>query len=276
MNERPFGTYLLPAWARFIVTICQKIPVGYLGKRLVFLLRKPVLLLKRQPIDAEICGARFRLLTGKNLSDKRLLCTPELLDGEERRFLGGVIESESWLIDVGANIGGYGLLVAAARSDLRIVAVEADPELADRLTQNAAFSGFAERIHVLRAAATEVPGVVVLNRDVVNRGKNTVTGIAPQTSRLPSTIEVEGIPLLDIMDRYLIDRPGAVKLDIEGYELPVLRGFFDNAPQERWPEYIQLEQHRKEGLNSAVEYATQQGYRLIKRTRMNVILKIDG
>lgn len=275
MTKRPFGTYCLPAWARFIVSICQKIPVGYLGKRLVYLLRKPVLLIKQQPIDAEINGARFRLFTGENLSDKRLLCTPDLLDGEERRFFNEVIAPNGWLIDVGANIGGYSLLVAAARNDIKAVAVEADPELAERLSQNVSFSGFEQRISVLRAAATEIPGAVILNRDAVNRGKNTVTDKASQTSSVAETIEVEGLPLLDIMNRFQIERPDVVKLDIEGYELPVLKGFFENAQHDRWPKYIQLEQQRKEELNPAVRYAMQKGYRLIKRTRMNVILEID-
>ena len=77
------------------------------------------------------------------------------------------------------------------------------------------------------------------------------------------------------MDRYSIKRADAVKLDIEGHELPVLKGFFENAPRDRWPFYLQLEQHRKEDLDAAVRLTMSNGYRLLERTRMNVILSMN-
>jgi len=275
MSEKMFGAYKLPAWAQGLASFCQKLPVNYLGKRLAFLLRKPVLAIARSPVDIEVNGARFRLFPGANLSDKRLLCTPGLLEGAEREFLQKVLKPDSWLIDVGANIGGYCLLVAAARQDLRVVAIEADPELVERLQQNIGFSGFEKRVHVLWAAATETKCTVLLNRDEVNRGKNTIVGRGDDTTLPDNSPEIARMPLLEVMEQYAIERADAVKLDIEGHELPVLQGFFETAPRDRWPLYIQMEQHRNEELNAAVRLTMNNGYRLLERTRMNVILSMD-
>ena len=275
MKIEPFGTYRLPLWGRFLVTVCQAIPANWLGKRISFLLRKPVLLSRKGPIDANVQGARFRLQVGDNLSDKRLLCTPGLLDGRERHFLSGVLDREAWLLDIGANIGGYALLMAAVRPDLNILAVEPDPNLFSRLKKNLHLSGFEERVRLLQAAVTGISGPVTLQRDAVNRGKNAI--VDPGVPSLPATdaIEVRGMTLLEIMNANHIQRPAAVKLDIEGHELPVLQSFFGQAEKSRWPKLIQLEQHRKHALNEAANLVLEQGYRLVLRTRMNVVLALD-
>ena len=63
------------------------------------------------------------------------------------------------------------------------------------------------------------------------------------------------------------------KLDIEGHELPVLTGYFRQADPADWPRFIQIEQHRKHALNEAVRLTLAQGYRLVLRSRMNVLLE---
>ena len=274
MAVEDFGKYALPFWAGALVDFCQRVPVNGVTKRLLFALRKPVLLLGGSPIDAGVKGARFRLYPRQNLSDKRLLCTPDQLDGVERRLLAEKLPPGSCLIDLGANIGGYCLLLAAARKDLRVVAVEADPELAQRLDDNLRFSGFADRVKALNLAVADRPGQLLLQRDSVNRGKNTVVAVSDVAGSPAETVEIDALPLLEILDQQGIVRPGAVKMDLEGFEYKVLSGFFAQAPKERWPVYLQLEQHRKEVFNPAVELALSQGYRLLKRTRMNVLLEL--
>ena len=275
MLENPFGTYRPPPWSRFLIAICQNMPTNWLGKRIAFLLRKPILLSKQSPIDVEVQGARFRLQPKANLSDKRLLCTPNLLDGQERRLIAKRLDKNGCLIDIGANIGGYGLLLAAARKDLQILAVEADPELAGRLVENIRFSGFAQRVRVVQAAATGANGPVTLRRNAINRGKNVIVKAGQKIQETTDTIDVRGMTLLEIMNKYHIKRPDAVKLDIEGHELEVLRIFFEQVTRKRWPKFIQLEQHRKHELNEAVRFTLHKGYTLLKRTRMNIILALD-
>lgn len=274
MTTSSFGTYLLPLWARILVRICQSIPVNDVTKRLLFVLRKPVLFLTKSPIDSEVKGAKFRLYPVQNLSDKRLLCTPGQLDGIERKFFEGCSGDVNWLVDLGANIGGYSLLLAAEMKKMKVVAVEADPELEAHLRANIEFSGFGDRITPMNVAVSDRVGTLTLNRDPVNRGKNTVSTSDDSQDNPFETVAVDAIPLLEVLNRNQIEKPGIVKLDIEGYEFVVLKSFFAEAPKNRWPKYIQLEQHRKEPYNEAVELTMEQGYRLILRTRMNIILEL--
>lgn len=271
LGTPPFGTYALPGWAAALARFCQRLHPEGISKRLAFALRKPVLWAAGDTVDADVLGARFRLLPRTNLSDKRLLCTPGLLDGIERTYLVKHIPPGGMLLDVGANIGGYGLLVAAARDDMRIVAVEADPVMAARLRTNIAFSELGARVALVEAAATPAPGTVTLRIDEKNRGKNSVSAEREVTGA--GTISVPGLTLRQLIEQHG-GRCDALKMDIEGYEFPVLQAFVADTPRTLWPRFVQIEQHRKEPDNDAVRLLRAQGYRELLRTRMNVILEL--
>lgn len=267
----PFLTYRLPFWAEALAHFCQHLSAA---KRLAFLLRKPVLALGREVVDIEVLGTRFRLYPGDNLSDKRLLCTPYMLDGRERALLADDMPEGGWLVDVGANIGGYALQLVRTRPDIQVLCLEPDPDMSDRLTANIAFNHFEQRVRVERAAVTEKPAEVQLFRNKGNRGQNSL--MPDMGTERDEAISVSGKPLLALFDGYGIQRPAALKLDIEGFEHVVLRGFFREAPKDRWPRLIQLEQYRREPFNDAVELVLSKGYQLRLRTRMNVILELTG
>lgn len=271
MEKPPFGVHKLPRWAELLSMLCWKMPDNWFGRRIVFLLRKPVLWIVDGPVDCTVEGASFRLSPSGNLSDKRLLCTPKMLDGAERSFLAGVIPKGGWVIDAGANIGGYSLLLAAVRPDLQILAIEADGNLADRMRSNVDYSSMSSHITVVNCAVTEVDGPVLLCRDSVNLGKNKIeTSVSTGKNK---DLEVQGYSLLSLLNQYGIERPDAIKLDIEGHEFAVMNGFFSAAPQVRWPEYIQLEQYRKAEDSPAARLVMQYGYSACLKSRMNVIYR---
>lgn len=275
MDTKPFGHYRLPLLARLIVAVCSSIkPVGLL-KTLVFFLRKPVLIfVGTAPVDVVTGGVSFRLFPKKNLSDKRLLCSPYQIDGVEREFFAKVLPNNAKVIDIGANVGGFGLLLLAARKDITCVLVEADPDIARRLRENIAFSGFDARVCVMQVAATPEVSEVKLRLDTVNSGKNSVC----EERDLDGSdyINVQGLSLAEIMQRTSIECADLIKLDIEGYELPVLRQYLANVERPFWPIYVQIEQHRLHAHNEAVLLMLANGYEIVMQTRMNVILKIKS
>jgi len=111
-------------------------PGNGFGKKIAFIARKPVLKLNSDPMDVCVKGLRLRLYPSANLSDKRLLSTPFLLDGVERQHLAELLPPEAHVVDVGANVGGYSILLLQQRPDLHVLAIEADPRLAARLSDN--------------------------------------------------------------------------------------------------------------------------------------------
>lgn len=276
--EQAFGHFAAPLWCQFLIKICQFIPTGsWLGKRLAFLIRKPVLLRNQSPIDTLSHGVKFRLFPKQNLSDKRLLCTPDLLDGIERDYFAKTLIQNACILDVGANIGGYGLLLAASRPDIKVFCVEADPALAQRLNQHIAFNSFENRCHCLELAVSPNIGTVKLYLDDINQGRNSLVKAFvtnDQNSHPPSlSISVPSRPLEEIMKEQEISHIDLLKMDIEGYEFPVLEHFFKSAEPLNWPSFIQLEQHRNMDDNEAILLAMKNGYQKIFQTRMNVILK---
>ncbi len=274
MNNTSFGKYPLPSWCRALLAVCHKLPAHtWLGKRLAFLLRKPVLMRKQSPIDVKVEGVKFRLFPKGNLSDKRLLTMPDLLDGQERRFLASVLSEGGTVLDIGANIGGYGLLLAGARQDLRLIAVEAHPGLASRLQQHIEFNQLQSRCQCLQLAANTVNSTVKLYLDDVNQGCNSLLEGGEHPERVSRSIDVEGLTISGIMELAEADNIDLLKMDIEGFEFPVLENFFKVAKEEWWPAYLQLEQHKGAEQAPAVSMALSKGYHKVLQTRMNVILQ---
>lgn len=273
-----FGHYSPPTWCQLLIALCQRLPTrSWLGKRLAFIMRKPILLRQQAPIDITSSGLKFRLYPKKNLSDKRLLCTPDLLDGIERTYFAKELPKNAVVFDVGANIGGYGLMLATARKDLKVYCVEADPHIVRRLNLHIEFNSLAKQCHCIQAAASAQNGHVELFLDNQNQGRNSLMEefvnqekLSKQTTQ---SVRVPAYTLQSLMSLNELEKIQLLKMDIEGFELPVLQQFFEQVDKARWPEFIQLEQHRQESNNGAVLLALQVGYHQVFQTRMNTVLK---
>jgi FkbM family methyltransferase len=247
------------------------LPVNnWLGKRLIFIIRKPILKRRQSLVDIEIDGLKLRLKPRGNLSDKRLLTTPDMLDGAERAFFESVLQPAAVVLDIGANIGGYGLLLVNSRSDLKLVAVEAHPGLAARLQQHIDFNQMNSRCFCMQVAASPNSQKVQLFIDEENQGQNS---LLQDGQNRGEHIDVQGVTISEILSSCGIERADLLKMDIEGYEFPVLEQFFKSADKSFWPTYIQLEHEGGAGNNEAARLALLNGYREVLRTRMNVILK---
>ena len=66
-----------------------------------------------KPVDVVSIGAKMRLYPFNNVCEKRILFTPQYFDEAERDLLKSRITPEFVFIDIGANVGGYALFVAA-------------------------------------------------------------------------------------------------------------------------------------------------------------------
>src|SRR5690606_27108010 len=122
-------------------------------------------------------------------------------------------------IDIGANTGLYSLFVAArAGADATIIAVEPQPEVKDWLAFNVAANGFAT-IHHVDAAVAAGPGTARLSLPARNRGAASIARAdEPKLATEAPTVEVSTLGILDLMDRFGIERADALKIDIEGAE----------------------------------------------------------
>jgi FkbM family methyltransferase len=133
------------------------------------------------------------------------------------------------ILDLGGNIGLFGLFAASRWPEAQIVAFEPDPENAALHEMTIDANGLASRWQLVQAAASNSDG-----RISFVAGLNATSHVADGTSNEP-TIEV---PVQDVLPR--IAQVDLLKMDIEGGEWAILG---DPRFREAPPRTVVLEYH---------------------------------
>jgi FkbM family methyltransferase len=132
----------------------------------------------------------------------------------EAAFLPTLCDRARVSIDIGANLGGYTLLLR--KHSARVIAYEPNPDLATRLERVFRLS---RSVEVRRCALSDTSGVAML-RVPSDHGRSTIEAANDIGGREAAPVNVE--------TRRLDDEPvgdvGFIKIDVEGHELAVLRG----------------------------------------------------
>jgi FkbM family methyltransferase len=169
---------------------------------------------KRRGVPIEINSKRYRVSSSVARGIPRRIDAPAL-----PHWLGLVRGRES-AVDAGANIGVWSVLAAAEMpAGARIVAVEPAPASFEILEDCARVSEGPARIIPVRGALGDHVGTTRLVLDSPSAATNRI-------SEDPSQGNTVEVPLLTI-DVLLAEHalsPAAIKIDVEGAELLVLRG----------------------------------------------------
>lgn len=158
-------------------------------------------------------------------------------------------------IDVGANIGATALPVAARHPDCPVIAVEANRPLATLLAANA-LGNRLENVSVVHAAVGPQPGLARFPTPALDLAANYGTLSFASSAELPH----ENVRVCTLDE---ISPPGAarlVKLDVEGFELQVLKGGQRLFLEER-PAWV-VEVVQDEASKAVVRTFREAGYRL--------------
>lgn len=270
-KEPPFGAYA-PAGmiARLLNTTRALSPQG-LSKRLGFVLRRiAVTMLGGKPLDVESFGVKFRLHPFNNVCEKRILFSPRQFDEAERNLIAERVRPGFCFVDIGANIGGYALFVAAqAGAGARIIAIEPQPEIFRRLTANIGFNPFGT-VKAMACAVADRDGEVTLFIDGDNQGESSLKII---TAGSRSSVRVPARRLLSILNDEGFERLDAIKLDVEGAEDLILETFFARAPERLFPGLIVLERAPDRWQVDLPRLLADKGYRKIAETRNNLVFE---
>lgn len=191
-------------------------------------------------------------------------------------FLREHLTTGGAFVDVGANQGIYSCLVLHESADVRVVAIEPDPYSTAKIRRNVEINSLdASRLNLFEVAAgaTEEERELMLNVAGNRAGSSLVVDQRQWTQRDDNvTISVKCRPLLDLLADSDVTAVSVMKLDIEGFEFPVLEAFFRDAPVELYPKAMIVEAfgHCIPLVGgSTVELLIRRGYRLANHDSYN-------
>ncbi len=141
-----------------------------------------------------------------------------LMGSAERAVLGRLVKPGMTVVDVGANLGLYSLLLSGlVGPGGRVIAFEPDPDLFSLLRANCERNG--AKVEARQVALGAAADRMILQRLTLNSGDNHLGATSRTAFRRPLEVEVA---TLDALMPGL--RPDFVKVDVQGWELKVLRG----------------------------------------------------
>lgn len=170
----------------------------------------------------------------------------------EAAFLPTLCDRARVSIDVGANLGGYTLLLR--KLSARVIAYEPNPDLATRLNRVFRLS---RSVEVRRCALSDISGTAML-RVPSDHGRSTIEAANNIGGRKASPVSVETRRL----DEEPVGDVGFIKIDVEGHELGVLRGSEGILRRSRPPALLieANEEHRPGALASIRAFLEPLGY----------------
>ena len=124
-------------------------------------------------------------------------------------------------------------------------------------------------VDVVECALTSSSCKVTVSEHSRNLGETTTHQKTSKTGR-----QVPGKPLLDLIHETKVSRIDALKIDIEGEEIPALSSFFNHASISLWPRLIICEIFGPDGhlLQKLLEA---NGYKRTGISKMNAIFRLS-
>ncbi len=276
----PFGAFALPAFSERMRRLPMSLPLNGLRRAAETVVRRALMSGGREIADIEVFPGQFaRLHLRDNRCEKRVFAGSRTWDDAERAEIRQRMAAHSGdrpfvFVDAGANAGLYTLSVLADARNLgkpvKVIAVEPDPENRRRLEFNLTAST-ADDVTVAPVALGAEVGEVHLSVSGRNRGEVHV-------EEGGDGVTVPLRPLGQVLTENGIDRVDVMKIDIEGYETPVLNAFFADSPRNLWPGMILIETRHDAAIeDSAAGLCLKHGYSVAKQMRQNAVLVLqDG
>lgn len=167
-------------------------------------------------------------------------------------------------VDVGANVGNHSLFALLFLGAAKVIAFEPLPEAAKLIELNIALNGLQEKFRLHRQGLSDSASFAQVNTDpskIDNLGG----------TRLSVTNSETGIELV-AGDDVLHEKVDFIKIDTEGFELPVLRGLRNTIDQHKPSLFVEVENENRPEFEAMM---AQMGYRIaeeFRRYRENVNL----
>lgn len=284
MKAPPFGAFRLRINERFSRKAGARLGRDPASRFARTILKSIARINARRPRDVSVFATqKARLHPYDNICEKRVFLTPHLWEPRERaavqHHIATLDKTHLHFIDAGANVGLFTLFArhCAAQSGKIFAGVCIEPGeiVRARLEFNLAASGASEDVQIFPIALSDKAGVVDFHTDTDNLGESRIPSDgAPPTDFPGANIQVNAVPLLQVINQAGFARIDILKIDIEGQELRVLKAFFRDCPRQLYPALMIMEIAHAKSADALLALCTTHGYTPYDRSRGNVVLKL--
>jgi len=270
-THSPFGTYPAERMVRAAWRLADR---HDLSRGLRRRIRSLVSKVFKGPYDLEADGLKFRIYPGENYDDRKILAKGRLPEREEHRLIEPHLGAGKVFVDVGANIGSYAIF--AAGRGAQVLAIEANPQTADKLRFNVSANGLGD-VAIVNTAVGPRDETLPLWQEPSNCGFATfvedLTTGEWAGDWAPTFVKVR--PLTAIADEHGLKRIDVLKVDVEGFEDRVVLPFLRHADKSLWPLVILLETNcRPYWTEDCLSELANRGYEVTGRTNDNMVFEL--
>ena len=264
-----FGTYHKHRFRRLLWTICD---APLFSSSLRRKLRKKFARKQPGPYDVEFADINWRLYPEENYCDRVIFARYALPEKAEHAALISHLKKDMSFVDIGANIGSYSLFVARnTENTTHILALEPHPKTFQKLRFNLKINGVDNATALQMASGPERTTMKLWSDGGSNIGHTSM--LKEGTSNAKISVDVEVVPLKDILAEQEISTIDLLKIDIEGFEDRVLMPFFESSAKPNWPRLVLIETaHQSLWESDLIGWMSDAGYKTLFQTKENLLL----
>jgi len=220
----------------------------------------------------DVLGFKMKLRV-RECVDGNLFFAPHLYDRKEMNYAIRDFPLDGIFIDLGAYKGFWSLYFANKYPNSTILAIEANPTVFEILVENIKLNGFSNIVPINYAVADEEGEVEFFIPNNNNLGGSCILDKEKSFYLTEGMIiRVKTKTLLNILLEHNIKSIDLLKMDIEGYEMKVLKKFFESSSAELYPKKIVVEYIHNPEVGNLISYY---GYKLVFKTRYNSVFVRD-
>lgn len=212
------------------------------------------------------------LLDPRQACSGALLFYPQLYDRIELAFIRDELGPGDCFLDLGANVGIYSMTGhEAVRPCGTVLAVEADPYNYSLLTSNVA----SNQGHTIEPVNLALSDEQASEPFWLHPNRSGSSLVKPSNR----SIQVETMPLLDVLAAKGIDQVDGAKIDLEGMEYRVLSPFLREASDSLVPRFLIVEDvpdRTDVSGGNVVHLLTEHGFEEVRRSRINRLFLRGG